>query len=154
MSQLFLSNLTLSDFDGKFQLYLSDRALRFTDSGEQNMKIIPRDSVAAVTVRDTDISFSTADIPKAIGCALISAAVSGWLARRSMYGLVHAKGALDGCSVVGALGGGWAGMRMGCWLFRNTHIQDGSFVEVHTPAGAQSFNCSDAQARAFTRLFT
>ena len=109
MSQLFLSNLTLSDFDGKFQLYLSDRALRFTDSGEQNMKIIPRDSVAAVTVRslaadscqrqhskmscacpsickimssgsgDTDISFSTADIPKAIGCALISAAVSGWL---------------------------------------------------------------------------
>ena len=27
-------------------------------------------------------------------------------ARRSMYGLVHAKGALDACSVIGALGGG------------------------------------------------
>ena len=51
MSQLFLSNLTLADFDGKFQLYLSDRALRFSDSGEQNMMIIPRNSVAAVKVR-------------------------------------------------------------------------------------------------------
>ena len=41
MSQLFLSNLTLADFDGKFQLYLSDRALRFSDSGEQNMSPTP-----------------------------------------------------------------------------------------------------------------
>ena len=79
MSQPFLSNLTLVDFDGKFQLYLSDRALRFTDSGEQNMKIIPRDSVAAVTVRDTDLSFSTTDIPKALGFTLVSMALSGWL---------------------------------------------------------------------------
>ena len=60
MSQLFLSNLTLSDFDGKFQLYLSDHALRFTDSGEQNMKIIPRRAVAAVTVRNSASSHSVA----------------------------------------------------------------------------------------------
>ncbi|CAE7223200.1 unnamed protein product [Symbiodinium necroappetens] len=118
------------------------------------MMIIPRNSVAAVRVRDTDMSFSTTDTPKAAAFTLLSMAVSGWLARRSMYGLVHAKGALDTVSAVGAVGGGWAGLRMGCWLFRKTHVQDGSFVEVQTPAGAQSFNCSDAQAREFTRLFS
>lgn len=148
----FLFDLSITGMPGSYQLYISERALRFTDREEQNMKIIPRNMVSGITIRDTDLSFSTTDMPKALSCTGLTAAVSAWLARRSMYGLVHSKGGLDLCSLVGAGFGVWAGWKVGHAVFRKQHIVDGSFVQLHTSGGVTGFNCSDLKAQELVRL--
>eukprot|EP00435_Cladocopium_sp_Y103_P046382 s682_g13.t1 len=223
----FLFDLSITGMPGSYQLYISERALRFTDREEQNMKIIPRNMVSSITIRrlasdgvavvvtvrmcaciclskrkqqvlvgfgvskidtsrnlvgilsldrtqhysshidishvirdlptpfdpgDTDLSFSTTDMPKALSCTGLTAAVSAWLARRSMYGLVHSKGGLDLCSLVGAGFGVWAGWKVGHAVFRKQHIVDGSFVQLHTSGGVTGFNCSDLKAQELVRL--
>ena len=148
----FLFGLKITGMPGSYQLYISERALRFTDREEQNMRIIPRSSVSSITIRDTDRSFSTTDMPKALTCTGITGGVSAWLARRSMYGLVYSKGGLDLCSLVGAGFGLWAGWKFGHWAFQKEHIVDGSLVQLHTSGGVTGFNCSDAQAQELVRI--
>ncbi|CAK9036911.1 unnamed protein product [Durusdinium trenchii] len=91
MASPFLMDLSLPGMPGRYQLYISETALRFADQEEQNMKIIPRNCVSTITIRDTDRTFSTTDMPKALACTGVGGVVSGLLARRSMYGIIHSS---------------------------------------------------------------
>ncbi|CAK9038076.1 unnamed protein product [Durusdinium trenchii] len=99
MASPFLMDLSLPGMPGRYQLYISETALRFADQEEQNMKIIPRNCVSTITIRDTDRTFSTTDMPKALACTGVGGVVSGLLARRSMYGIIHST--LDGSLAIG-----------------------------------------------------
>ena len=67
---------------------------------------------------DTDRIFSTTDVPKALSASGVGGGLGAWLVRRSMYGLVHSKGGLDLCSLLGTGFGllpdllGWLGLVM------------------------------------------
>lgn len=138
-----------------FELYVTERALRFTDSGEQNMKVIQRNQIVSLTVQDTDFSFTTLDRPKVLGITAFCAALGGggarWLASEK---LGEKRFFLDSATAIGGAAGFWMGLRFGVWAFTEHRIAGTSRVEVATPQGTESFSCSDAKARELVRLFS
>lgn len=147
----FLLDLSIPGMPGSYELHIGERALRFSDKEEQNMRIIPKSSVCGITIRDTDRVFSTTDVPKALAATTFGGSLGAWLVRRSMYGLIHSKGGLDLCSVLGGGFGLFLGWRFGHWAFRKQHTVDGSFVQLHTAGQVTGFNCSDLKAQELVR---
>lgn len=153
MASPFLTGLSFKGEDGRlYDLFITKRALRFSDGGEQNMVVVPRSQVTSLTVKDTDQHWSTADMPRATGFATLSGLVSAGASRWAASGKVHPS-MIDVCTLAGAGMGFYAGLQAGSLLFRNQHLIDGSMVEIHTTGATRSFACGDSKAREFVRMF-
>merc|ERR1712046_457493 len=120
------------------------------DSGEQNMKIIPQSQVAAISLLDTDVTWSTANKPKVCACAAASSLTMATAMRTWASEKLYPTSA-NVFTAAAAAFGLWSGIKVGCWAFRDTQRMDGSHIKVFTAAGSTSFSCDDAKAREFAR---
>eukprot|EP00933_Yihiella_yeosuensis_P002886 TRINITY_DN10506_c2_g1_i1.p1 TRINITY_DN10506_c2_g1~~TRINITY_DN10506_c2_g1_i1.p1 ORF type:complete len:158 (-),score=21.91 TRINITY_DN10506_c2_g1_i1:341-814(-) len=156
MSNPFIKKVILRDESGTqtLDLFVTDRALRFSDPGEQNMRVFPKQHITSLVVDDTDLAWTDVDRPRALTCAGASSIFFGILSRKWITDRVKLPAVQDTVTVGGGVLGAWLGWKVAGYFCRVHHVIDGSSVKIRGAGGEQaSFACGDAEARELVRLF-